>query len=180
MKLQKDDKAIAFSTEDISGNTISLESYRGKKVYITFYRGASCPFCNLRVNKLLEKMKSFDEKGLIVIGFFMSAKEEIMEYVGKQKPPFPIIPDPDKIFYMQYGLESSLTGKMKSMLRFGDIKKIFANGYMNTRTLKDDNTLPGDFLIDEEGKIHVAHYAKDFGDHLDFKIILDWINKSIN
>lgn len=44
MKLKKGDKAIGFKTEDILGNKIDLEEFRGKKVLLSFYRGASCPF----------------------------------------------------------------------------------------------------------------------------------------
>lgn len=141
MKLQKKDKAIVFNAEDISENMINLETYQGKKVYLTFYRGASCPFCNLHVHELIEKLETFSEKGLVIIGFFMSSKEEILKYVGKQKLPFPIIPDPEKIFYKQYGLEQSLAGKMKSMLRFGAMRKIMAHGFMNTKALKA-HTIP--------------------------------------
>lgn len=177
MKLKKGNNSIGFNTEDISGNKIDIEAYLGKKVFLTFYRGASCPFCNLHVHELIEQMDYFREKRLAVISFFMSDKREIMEYVGKQNPPFPIIADPNKKYYKMYGLEKSFVGKMKAMLRFGTWMKIFANGFFNMKSLKDDNTLPGDFLINEDGTIEHAYYGKDFGDHLDFKIIRNWIDE---
>lgn len=176
MKLKVGDKAIVFNEEDISGSKISLDSYLGEKVYLTFYRGASCPFCNLRVHEVIRKMNHFNDKNLVVIGFFKSTKAEILEHAGKQNPPFSIIPDPKKKYYDIYGLEQSVFSKMKTMLRFGAMKKIFANKLIQKKMIKDDNTVPADFLIDEKGIIQVAHYGKDFGDHLDFTIIDKWIN----
>ena len=107
----------------------------------------------------------------------MADKQEIIEFVGKQNPPFPIIADPAKKYYKMYELEKSFAGKMKAMLRFGTWMKIFANGFFSMKTMKDDDTLPADFLINEDGTIELAYYGKDFGDHLDFKVINTWINK---
>lgn len=176
MKLKKNDNAIVFKTLDILGKKIDLEALQGKKVLLSFYRGASCPFCNLRVHEVINQMDHFQKKGLVVIGVFMSDKHEIMEFVGKQNPPFPIIADPEEKYYKMYGLEKSFAGKIKAMLRFGAMMKIFAKGFFNMKAMKDENTLPGDFLINENGKIEIAYYGKDFGDHLDFKIINNWIN----
>lgn len=177
MKLKKGDKAIGFKTEDITGNKIELKNFLGKKVLLSFYRGASCPFCNLRVHELIKQVDAFRERELVIIGFFMSERQEIMEFAGKQNPPFPIVADPEETFYKMYGLEKSFAGKMKAMLRVGAMMKIFANGFFNMKALKDEDMLPGDFLINEDGSIEVAYYGKDFGDHIDFRIINDWLNK---
>lgn len=176
MKLKKGDKAIGFKSGDILGNKIDLEEFRGKKVFLSFYRGASCPFCNLRVHELIGQMEHFQEKELVVIGFFMSTQPEIMEYLGKQNPPFPIIADPEEKYYKMYGIEKSFAGKMKAMLRVGAMMKIVAKGFFSMKAMKDEDTLPADFLINENGAIELAYYGKDFGDHLDFKIIKNWIN----
>ena len=178
MKLKKGDKAIIFKTEDILGNIIDLESFRGKKIFLSFYRGASCPFCNLRVQKVIGQMDSFRKKNLSVINFFMSDKQEILNFAGKQNAPFPIIADPEEKYYKMYGLEKSFSGKMKSMFRIGAWIKIFANGFFSMNAMKDDNTLPGDFLINEDGTIELVYYGKDFGDHLDLKAIDNWINNN--
>jgi peroxiredoxin len=84
MKLKTNDQAIGFKTFDISGNKIDLEALRGKKVFLSFYRGASCPFCNIRVHEIIGQMDHFQDKGSVVIGFFTSGKQEIMEFAGKQ------------------------------------------------------------------------------------------------
>lgn len=178
MKLEKGKKAIDFRTKDIFDNPVDLESYKGNKILLTFYRGASCPFCNLRVHSIIKQMENFNVKGLKVLAFFMSDKEEILKYVGKQKAPFPIIADPQKKYYTLYGLEKSFIGKIKAMLRMKTMMEIFSNGFFNLNALKDDNTLPADFLINKNSEIELAYYGKDFGDHLDIEIINEWINKN--
>lgn len=87
-----------------------------------------------------------------------------------------IIPDPDKKQCKAYGLESSMAAKLKTMFRIGAMRKIFVNKLFPDKVLKDDNTVPADFLIDEQGIIQYAYYGKDFSEHLDFRIIDKWIN----
>lgn len=176
MKLKKGNNAIDFKEEDIFEDIIDLEAYRGQKVFLSFYRSASCPYCNLRVHEIIKNMDYFREKGLVVISFFMSDKQEIIKYTGKQNPPFPIIADPGEKYYKMYGLEKSFAGKIKAVFRIGEMMKIFANGFFNMQALKNDNTLPGDFLINGDGTIELAYYGKDFGDHIDFEVINNWIN----
>ncbi|WP_372630872.1 redoxin domain-containing protein [Cohnella sp.] len=55
MKLKQGQKAPLFSTPDALGYTIDLNAYQGHKVMISFYRFASCPFCNLRIQHLLKQ-----------------------------------------------------------------------------------------------------------------------------
>ena len=171
MKLKKGAEVIDFNTEDVLSKVIDLKNYRGKKLLLSFYRGASCPFCNLSVHEVVRYTDVFKQKNLEVIGFFMSEKQEILEYAGKQNPSFPIISDPNKKFYTLYGLEESLSGKIKAMFRMGAMMKIFAKGFFSIKSMKDYNTLPADFLINEHGILEQAYYGKDFGDHHDFKII---------
>jgi len=54
--------APAFNMIDTFGRMINLQDYKGKKVFIGFFRHAGCPFCNLRVHLLQEKMKNLRQK----------------------------------------------------------------------------------------------------------------------
>ncbi len=58
--------AIPFTAKDIDGNTINLASYKGKKVYLVFFRKAACPFCNMGLRELIQKNEEFEAKGPFV------------------------------------------------------------------------------------------------------------------
>ena len=176
MKLVKGNKAPLFAKEDFLGNQIELSHFKGKKILISFFRGASCPFCNLRVHELIKNSKEFEENGLVIITFFSSSKEEIGKYAAKQNPPFSIIPDPGFSVYKKYGAEFSVWGMFKAMMRIGTMFKMMTHGFFNLKTITDKHTLPADILIDEELVIYKAYYGSDYGDHISLGTIQQWLN----
>jgi peroxiredoxin len=178
MRLKKGNRAPLFVKEDFLGNQIDFSHFKGKKILISFFRGASCPFCNLRVHELIKNTKVFEEKGLTIITFFSSSKEEIRKYAAKQNPPFSVIPDSTFRIYKKYGLESSVWGMFKAMMRIGTMIKMMNGGFFNLKTLTDKHTLPADILIDEELAIHKAYYGSDYGDHISFGTIQQWLNNN--
>lgn len=160
---------------DLAGNQIQLSALKGKKVYVCFFRVASCPFCNLRFHQLTQHYQKWEGK-VEVITLFSSPMEEIKQYAGKENPPFPVLADPEEVFYKKYGIQHSFMGKLKAMLRVGTLMTIIAKGFFGMKALFEKPILPGDFLIDEEGKIARAYHGKDLGDHISFNEIEEWVN----
>lgn len=175
MKLTTGDIAPTFMLTDFTGNTVSLLKYKKKKVLLSFFRGASCPFCNLRVHELIKKHSEFENAGLEIITFFTADANEIQQYAGKQFPSFSVIPDPNLSVYKKYGIESSVAGMFKAMLRAETMIKIMTGGFFNLNSMADKPILPADFLIDENGKIYQAYYGKDYGDHINLNQVKKWL-----
>lgn len=168
MKLKPGQQAPLFSAPDALGQTIDLNAYQGRKVMVTFYRFASCPFCNLRVQRLINQYAEFEARGLSMISFWQSPAASILEHVGQQAMPFPMIPDPDKKFYRIYGVESSWMGVLKVMR---DPKLIFQSmkgGFNPTTADGEMNQIPADFLLNPDLTLHTAHYGEHIGDHVAF------------
>ncbi|MHA1953373.1 MAG: redoxin domain-containing protein [Candidatus Heimdallarchaeaceae archaeon] len=164
MKLKAGEKAKDFSLMDISGNIISLSNYSKKKLMLSFYRYASCPLCNLRVQQLIQISKELETKGLILLAFFQSPKESIERYVGKQEPPFPIIPDPERKIYKKYGINHSWIGYLRGGVSLTMLKALW-KGFMVGKMEGKKNLLPADFLI-ENLIVKKAYYGKTISDHL--------------
>ncbi len=172
MRIKEGQNAKDFTVKDVFGKTISLSDYKGRKVLLSFFAFASCNFCNLRVHRLMEHYDSYKAKGMDVIAFFEASTEDIMKYVGKQKPPFPIIPDRDKEIYNLYGVESKwssffgLVPKMFSLDYFRALRK----GFMTRSDMFHANMrrAPAEILIGSDYTIHKAYYGKNLADHLHF------------
>jgi thioredoxin-dependent peroxiredoxin len=173
-RLTSGTSAIDFKRQDYLGNAISLQEYKGKKVLLSFFRGASCPFCNLRVHELIKRYPDFEKQHIHVIGLFASAQDEIKKYAGKQNPPFPIIPDPTLSLYKSYKVEASQMGMLKAMMQPGKMWRVMTSGFFNMNAIADKPLIPADFLINESGIIKRAYYGKDFGDHVPIEDILSW------
>lgn len=167
----KNQKAPSFTGIDMFGQSFSSEQFAGKKVYLTFFRTASCPFCNLRMHQLINRYEKWKNPNLIVVAVFSSTREDILNYAGKQNPPFTIIADPDEILYKKFGVGHSYWGMFKAMFRFYTLFQIIKNGFLKFKAMTEKPILTGDFLMDEKGNFLETYYGQDFGDHLEFEKI---------
>ncbi|WP_373496628.1 peroxiredoxin family protein [Aquiflexum sp.] len=168
------EKSPEFKIKDYLGNTLSLTDYKGQKIMLSFFRGASCPFCNMRVRELIQSYGKFQERKIAIIAVFAATAEEIAQYAGKQKAPFPIVPDPKLDLYRLYGVESSSKGMYRVMLQPVKMMKMMFSGFFNMKSIKEKPILPADFLIDEGLHVSKIYQGKDFGDHIPLEEVLNW------
>jgi len=171
MRLAEGQQAINFKVKD----NLSLEDYKGQKLLLAFFRYASCPLCNLRIDELIKKDPFFKEKGLKIIAVFQSPVESIREYVGKQDAPFPIVAAPNRDIYKLYGVETSVLGTLKALLKPAKFKDALDKGFKPGKSEGAKTLIPADFLIDEDLNIIKAYYGKDIGDHMPIETIIDFI-----
>ena len=75
-QIKSKDTAVHFIGKDINGNKIDLNDYKGQKVLLTFFRVATCPFCNMAVRDLINGSEALEQKGIKVIALFSSTQEE--------------------------------------------------------------------------------------------------------
>lgn len=162
----------------IEGDMFDSETLKGKRYMISFFRFASCPFCNLRVHDLV---KRFDELGkeFTIVAIFDSSLDNLQQHAQRHKSPFPILADENNDYYRQYGIKYSILGMLKGMfMRFPSLMKaMFVHGYFPLRIKGRMTTMPADFLVDENGVIKTAYYGKDEGDHLSFDVIKQFANR---
>lgn len=176
MRLKLGQPAKPFSVSDLQGNSIKLEDFKGKKLMVSFYRYASCVFCNLRIHQLIQKHDELKARGLTMLAFFQSPKESILEYVGKQNAPFPIIPDPKREIYKLYGVESSMAKFAKGIAQFSKYRETRKLGFKSGKKEGNITSVPADFLIDEKGIIRTAYYGKDITDHVPISEIEEFLS----
>ncbi len=169
MSLAPGSNIINIQLPDINGSVFNTQSLEGKPFMISFFRFASCPFCNLRVNELV---KRFDEFGddFTIVAIFDSPLDNLTRHTKDHRAPFPILADESNQYYRQYGIEHSFAGMLKGMIfRLPTLLKGMLKGYLPLIIKGSLITMPADFLINREGKVTTAYYGKDEGDHLDFE-----------
>ena len=54
-RLEVGNDAPVIELPAVDGSTFDLSSYKGKRVILTFFRFDSCPFCNLRVHRIVKR-----------------------------------------------------------------------------------------------------------------------------
>jgi peroxiredoxin len=73
-----DKKAPAFSLREITGETVSLDQYKGKIVLLDFW-ATWCPPCRESIPELIALQKKYREKGLVVLGISMDDPHSVSE-----------------------------------------------------------------------------------------------------
>lgn len=169
-QLQRGMIAPAFSTVDIFGNPVSLESYRGRKVLLAFLRFSACAVCNLRVHHFIGRYPDWQRQGLNVVTIFESPETNMRRYVGAQNAPFPLVADPTAHLYDLYGIETS-EEKVRATMAEANTKSVIAEAAAAGFALTPEegsnfNRIPAEFMIDEHGIVQLAHYSRIITDHL--------------
>lgn len=176
MRLKQGTLAPSFRADNWDGTELRLNDFRGRNVWLAFFRYASCPLCNLRVHQMIQRYNEFSALGLAILAVFESPRESIAEYVGKQQPPFPLITDPTEALYRLYELEAS-----KLALLHPSNAPVMAEalraGFMVGRGEGTRTRIPADFLIDSAGRIDVAFYGDIIAEHIPFDTVLDFARR---
>lgn len=171
MKIFEGQIAIDFNVSDAFGKPIKLSSYNGNKVLLSFFRNVHCPFCNLRVHELSKLREQLEDKGLKMIFFFESTPESIQNSVFHQEmSAIPLIGDPEKKIYSQYGIEASALKMMSTFFTSGVMKGMKEGSKYDVPKEKESHVtqtlIPADFLIDENMIVRKVHYGANVKDHL--------------
>ena len=91
-KLKTGDLAPSMVLPSIDGTTFDMSLMKGKRVIFTFFRFSSCPFCNIRIDRLMKRWEEFPE-GTVMVGVFDAKIEELTRRLGKRNIPFTIVAD---------------------------------------------------------------------------------------
>src|SRR5579871_4130794 len=164
MKLAQGQQAPLFIAYDINGKKIALKNFANKKILLSFFRYAGCPFCTYTFEKLLEHHSLFSARGLSVITFFQSPRITVIKDIGKFNSPFPVIADPNKKVYSLYDVTSTILGWPNTLLQTpAVIDDMFEKHIMQKKIDGDINLIPAHFLIGPpEFTIYEANYGKNF------------------
>ncbi len=176
--------APAFNLIDIYDRPINLKDYKGKRLFIGFFRHAGCPFCNLRVHSLMNIREKLISKNMEMIFFFESKKELLLSSsFHKGISPVPLIGDPSRTWYSIYGIENSLLKSSFSHLT------TFIQTAIKAKTTKlpmypmagDESfsTMPAEFLIDENQIIRKIHYSQTLNDRISLDTIVEFADKGL-
>jgi peroxiredoxin len=165
MRLLPGAAAPDFSATTVDGSTLTLSALRGRPVWLCFHRYASCPLCNVNIHKIAGAWPRLRDQ-IQVVAVFQSPRKSVERSVGRQKPPFPLVCDPDERLYALYGLESSVAGYISLRNFPGYGESMIRHRFMPGRMEGTKTRLPADFLVDANGVIQLAAYSSIISEHL--------------
>ncbi len=91
----------------IDGKGYDISSANGKRIILTFYRFETCPFCNIRINKIIKRWSEFNEE-TVMIGIFDANIDKLSNSMKKHNPPFIILADEQYTSFLEYEVQKSI------------------------------------------------------------------------
>ncbi|MBW1943660.1 MAG: TlpA family protein disulfide reductase [Deltaproteobacteria bacterium] len=123
------DSAPAFSLQEITGETVSLDQYKGRIVLLDFW-ATWCPPCRKSIPELVALQDKYKEQGLVVLGISMDDPSKVSD---SDLAAF------KKHFKINYKILKASTDVLKDYFGTGNI------------------SIPTMFFINREGKIVDKH-----------------------
>lgn len=147
--LKKGDKAPEFSGMDQDGNLHKLSGYKGKKLVVFFYPGASTPTCTVEACNLRDNFERFKALNYELLGVSADTQKKQGNFRNKYSLPFPLIADTDKSVINAFGV----WGPKKFMGRLFD-------GINRTTFVIDENGIIDEVITDVKSKKHTEQLLK--------------------
>ena len=174
----KNKQAPNFQLPSIDGSLVNLHQFRGKKVYLTFNRWSSCPFCGLTTNRIVQRSKILQSKGIETIMVFPSPAKDIEINLPTKLDlsHTTFLSDTTLEVFKLYKTRASLKGDIETLTNFKVVKQ--ALQYAKWRSLIVQGKvfqLPSGFLINEEGIIELSKHGQNLTDILEPKEVLDYL-----
>ena len=175
--LSSGDKAPHFTLPAIDGSTFNMADMKGKRVILTFFRFSTCPLCNMRIRRIVQRWNEFS-KDAVMVAVFDAKVGDLQKRMKKHDAPFVVVADETYEQFNKNGVKKSffkfMWGAMRSPLT---LLQATLRGYVPlTLSISKLSTIPVDILIDEDGKVVEAHYCKDTADHLSLDRMIAFSN----
>ena len=142
--------------QDAYGHELAIPSPTGL-THLQFRRYSGCAVCNLHLQSFISHEQQLQNADIQEIVIFDSSRDHILTDIPDS--PFPIIADPHKYLYREFGVETSPLAVFNPKVWLPAIKGALKFGVQLPRDQETMNGLPADFLIDSHGKIIALHYG---------------------
>ena len=93
-----------LSFEDENKNTVSSESFKGKKSILMFYRGNWCPLCMAQIKELSKEYQALEAKGIQTILISPQPHKNTMKLAQKYEVGFRFLVDKDNAVAKQLNI----------------------------------------------------------------------------
>lgn len=142
-KIKQGDKAPYFEAPDQTGNKISINDFKGKKIVLFFYPKDDTQGCTKEVCNLRDNYSALKKAGYEILGVSNDPVKSHQKFIRKYSLPFPLLADIDKKIVRDYDV-------------YGE-KMLFGKKYMGIKRTT--------FVIDEKQRIEKVVTEVNTADH---------------
>lgn len=166
--IQTGDTAPDFSLPNVHGGTLELRDALAKgPVVLSFYRGSWCPFCNLELNALQQRLPDIKALGASLIAVSPEKPDASLSHAEKLNLEFEVLSDIGNKIAESYGLIMRVADEMQPLYLEWGINIPEANGDNSYRL-----PVPATYVIDSNSQIHAAYIDKNYTSRMEPEAIV--------
>ncbi|MGJ8696873.1 MAG: peroxiredoxin-like family protein [Verrucomicrobiaceae bacterium] len=153
------DKAPAFTLKNATGMEVTLaDELKKGPVVLTWYRGGWCPYCNIAMAAMQEKLPEFKAAGASLIALTPELPDKALTTTEKNELEFQVLTDLNNKVADEYGLVFTLTPEVEKIYgQFFDLAE-FNGKEAGTNKLP----LAATYIIARDGTIKWAFVEADY------------------
>lgn len=115
-------KAPEFNLQDLNGKNVKLSDFKGKVVIINFW-ATWCPPCKAEIPDFIELYKTYQKKGLVILGIALDNKSKVEKFVKDNNVNYPILLGDQEVSNLYGGITGIPTTFIVD--RKGNIKNVY-------------------------------------------------------
>jgi len=155
--LHEGDQAISFTLDNATGKAVSLQTYLNQgPVVLVWYRGGWCPYCNITLHYLQEKLPEFQALGANLIALTPELPDKSLDTQEKNQLEFEVLTDLNNEVARAYGIVFQLPEEVSELYKQSfDLEAYNGND-------SDELPLAATYVIDTDGTIRYAFLDADY------------------
>ncbi len=162
-----------FNLPDATGKIVRSVNLRANgPLLISFYRGHWCPYCNLELKALQERLDDIAAKGVTLVAISPETPDQSLPLQQKHALNFPVLSDIGNHIAKQFGLVFALDETLKPIYQsFGIDLKAYN---------RDDSLalpVPATYLIDGDGTVLEYYINVDYRERIAPEAVLEWLDR---
>lgn len=166
------DRLPEFELPDANGIMVRSRDLLAKgPLLLTFYRGSWCPYCNLELNALQQRLPDILARGASLVAISPQTPDASLTTQMKHDLKFPVLSDAGNRIARKFGLVFALDDGLKKIYDAFGIDLLAHNG---------DNSLelpvPATYLIGSDGVVLAAYVNVDYRDRLEPEVAIGWLD----
>lgn len=170
--LKVGDKAVDFTLKNAKGEDVTLYSLLEKgNVVITWYRGGWCPYCNVALSQLQEKLPEFKSLNTNLVALTPELPDHSLSTQEKNKLEFEVLTDLNNEVARLYGVVFKLDDKTAQ--RYEQALHLSSRNGTNSSELP----VPATYIIDKKGKIRYAFVNPNYKERANPEVIIQELRK---
>ena len=159
----------AFALPNANNETRSLGDFLKKgPLVVSFYRGAWCPYCNLEINALQQRLPEISAAGAQLVAISPQQPDKSVDQISSSQLTFEVLSDLENKLAEQCGLVFTLPESLRPIYEAWQIDIPGHNG--------DDSfelPIPATYIIDKSGTVRYAHVNMDYTQRLEPDVIIE-------